>query len=119
MVIKRLSDEDRRRIDGIIEAHGRHMSQRDLAHRAGCSLGYVNKRIRQLVPDRVPVAEFDGTGRDRSASRIERLVELRDALFGLMRQTGGRDLARLSREYRATLADIAGIAGSRTQHLVP
>ena len=107
----------RRRVDSIITERGRHMSQRDIAQMAGVSLGYVNKRVRQLdATQDAPLPTFSGTGRARDAGRLDRLIELRDALLGVMRQTGGRQLARLSREYRATLGEIAEAGRAQAIH---
>lgn len=93
-------------LDTVIRLGLGKMTQRDMADMVGVSVATVSRRVKQLGLGAEPVQVPKLSSQAVDGDRLSRLEELRDMLYEAMQQTSGGSLANLSKEYRATLAEI-------------
>lgn len=93
-------------LDYLILKSAGKMTQTDIANAVGVGQATVSRRMKELGAGAEPVRRPTFADTNPDADRLSRLEELRDMLYEAMQQTGGGSLAQLSKEYRATLAEI-------------
>lgn len=104
-----MKQSDKADLDFLIQKAAGKMSQRDIADAFGISVSTVNRRMRELDAGAEPVRRPTLADTNPDADHLSRLEELRDMLYEAMQETGGGSLANLSKEYRATLAEIEAV----------
>lgn len=102
-------------LDTLIRRGAGKMTQQDIADLLGISASTVCRRMKELGAGAEPVRRPTYADTDPDADRLSRLEELRDMLYEAMQQTGGGSLANLSKEYRATLAEIELVEGGQDE----
>ena len=110
--------------DQFIIKHYRSMSLAEMGDKLGCDKSTVSRRLKVLresgeveaVDESARKAEsatarerLKGCAMDRGA-RLEALSELKDILHAEIALAGGQGLARVSSEYRQTLAEMENLS---------
>ena len=107
-------------IDAFIIEHARSMTQSEMADKLQVNKSTISRRISALRESgQLQSAAPDAATHERKplqgcainrADRLQALAELREALQGELRLSGGQGLARVSSEYRKVLEEMESLS---------